>query len=78
MSISFSVYVVDSNDDPVVGKRVVVDWSILRGQLEEFTDDSGHAWFESPGDEGEGTIYVDGENQGEYHIEDGDGYTVQI
>jgi hypothetical protein len=78
MPIQFNVYVVDEDGNPVVGKRVTVHWSIWRGHLEEFTDDSGHAWFDSPGEAGTGTIYVNGENQGEHWIEDGDGFTVEI
>ena len=78
MPIQFSVYVVDNEGDPVTGKKVTVHWSIWRGYLKEFTDNTGHAWFDSPGNAGNGTIYVNGENQGEYRIEDGDGFTVEI
>jgi hypothetical protein len=78
MPIQFSVYVVDKEGEPVVGMQVTIHWSVWRGQLEEYTDDTGHAWFDSPGDAGDGTIYINGENQGEHYIDDGDAFTVEI
>ncbi len=76
----FDVYVVDEDDNPIEGKRVRVTFtSLLRGWLEEFTDDEGHAEFDYENVEpGEAWITVSDESHGPYYIEDGSGFTIQI
>jgi hypothetical protein len=75
--MTFDVFVVDDDGDPVAGVRVRVQFtSILRGYIEAYADDDGHAEFDEDVNPGEAMIYVRGESFGPYNIDDGDGYTV--
>ena len=76
----FTVQVLDDDGDAVVGKRVHVSFTgLLRGWLEEFTDDDGQAVFDYENVEpGEAAIFVNDEKFGPYDISDGDGLTVNI
>ncbi len=76
----FTVYVVDEDERPVAGKKVHVSFSgLLRGWLEEFADDDGHAVFDYDNVEpGEATITVSGETHGPYSVDDGDSFTIQV
>lgn len=78
--MTFKVYVVDEDDNPVEGKRVHVSFtSFFRGWLEEFTGEDGHAVFDDERiDPGEAVIVVNDETHGPYDIDDGDGITIQI
>ena len=83
MGHNLTVEVLDSDGDPVCGTTVLVyvDGIMTGGLLnEEFTDDSGHAEFETGGDyEGwrEIVIRVRGQRFGPFRI-DGGAYTVQL
>ena len=82
MSHNLSVYVLDSRNRPVQGARVrvVIAGLFSGGQLDEFTDDDGHANFEAGGnyeDSRELHIYVRGEEFGPYEISGGS-YTVML
>lgn len=88
MGMTFDVYVVDEDDRPQSGRRVDVYLPSgpflglagpVGGKLTEYTDDDGHASFETA-DDGyhEVTIYVSGEKQGTYDLEDEAGFTVVI
>ena len=76
----WTVEVFDSDGDPMVGVEVITSFtSMWRGQLEAFTDSSGHASFGFDDcDEGEAKIYVRGQSFGPYYIRDGEGYTVNL
>jgi hypothetical protein len=82
MGHNLSVYVLDSEGDPVEGTEVRIDiegiWK--GGTLEEYTDDDGHAEFETADDYEPSRklmIYVRDESFGPYEIEGG-AYTVQL
>lgn len=81
MGISFDVQVLDDDENPVEGKRVHVNFPGFLGAtwLEEFTDEDGHASFETASDDHNTVnIQVGGEWFGPYDLEDGMGYTVTI
>ncbi len=77
--MTFDVYVVDGDGDPVRGVKVTVIFSFPRGWLAEYTDDDGHAEFAyenvAPGT---AEIFVRDEKSGPHYIEDGSGFTVAI
>ncbi len=82
MSHNLTVEVLDSDGDPVEGAKVtiIIDGIISGGSLVEFTDDSGHAEFETAGDYEDSralNIYVRDESFGPYTI-GGGSYTVQL
>ena len=61
MGNSIDVYVVDSDGDPVSGKhvKITVTGIFSGGELEEYTDDEGHASFETADDyEDSREIYI--------------------
>jgi hypothetical protein len=81
-TLSFSVYVETDNGKAYQGVEVIVTYPM--SVQSEYTDDTGHAYFERPArgltySYVIGTIYVhgsDGERKvGEYLIEDGAGYS---
>ena len=75
--MDFDVYVIDSNGNPIEDKKVTVFFdSVFRGYVEEYTDESGHAYFYDL-DEGEAEIYVDHTSHGPYYIEDGNSFTIE-
>ncbi|MEX2650528.1 MAG: hypothetical protein WD673_16100 [Alphaproteobacteria bacterium] len=83
MSHNLDVYVLDSDGNPISeGARVkiIIDGTFSGGALEEFTDDEGHASFETA-DDYEGSrqlnIYVRGQSFGPYYISGGS-YTVAL
>jgi hypothetical protein len=82
MSHNLDVQVLDNEGDPVSGRKVTIfiDGILTGGSLESFTDDDGHAEFETAGDYPdyrELNIYVRGESFGPYQI-GGGSYTVQL
>ena len=82
MSHSLDVYVIDSDEDPVSGVEVeiLIDGFIKGGSLTEYTDDEGHAEFETADDYEDSRqlkIKVRNEWFGPYYISGGT-YTVQI
>lgn len=81
MGICFDVQVLDDDGSPVVGKRVHVNFPGTFGAswLDEFTDEDGHASFETGSDDhDEVNIQVGGKWFGPYDLEDGAGYTVTL
>lgn len=82
MGQSVNVEVLDEDGDPVCGTRVKIDVGGLfkGGILEEFTDDEGHAEFETSGDYDDYTkikIYVRGQSFGPYSLSEG-AFTVTL
>ena len=82
MGHQLDVYVLDSDGDPVAGTLVEIDIAGIwkGGTLEEYTDDEGHAEFDTAADyepSRELHIKVRGERFGPYEIEGG-AYTVQL
>jgi hypothetical protein len=82
MGQSVDVLVLDSEGDPVVGAGVKIDiegrWK--GGTLETYTDDDGHAEFETSADYESGRevmIYVRGESFGPYDLTEG-AFTVTL
>jgi hypothetical protein len=78
MGMTFSVRVVDNDGDPKEGVRVMANFGILHGHLIELTDQDGWAEFEPAGDYTSVEIFVDGENQGDHSVEDGDTFSFTI
>lgn len=77
-----TVEVLDSDGDPVGHALVKIDIEgiIKGGTLEEYTDDTGHAEFETAADYSDYTevmIYVRGESFGPYHLNEG-AFTVTL
>lgn len=82
MSHSLDVYVVDEDGEPVGGTEVtiIIDGLFSGGSLEAYTDDEGHAEFETADDYEDSRtlkIYVRGQDFGPYYISGG-AYTVQL
>ena len=82
MPHNLTVQVLDSDGDPKQGVsvKIIIDGILSGGSLEAFTDDDGHAEFETAGDYESYrklNIYVRGQSFGPYHI-DGGSYTVQL
>jgi hypothetical protein len=74
---SFSVRVVDDDDEGVAGVRVVLSFtSPLRGQSDaERTDEDGYAEFDGY-EEGEIKVFLDGSDYGTFDYEDGESITI--
>lgn len=82
MSHNLDVYVLNSDGEPIEGclVKIVIDGIWKGGSLEEYTDDEGHAEFETADDyedSRELNIYVRGQSFGPYTI-DGGAYTVEL
>jgi hypothetical protein len=82
MSHHLDVYVVDSDHDPVSGTRVevLIEGFWKGGSIRSFTDDGGHAEFDTADDYEsyrKVRIHVRGQWFGPYEIGGGD-YTVQV
>ena len=82
MSHHLDVYVVDSERDPVSGTRVevLIEGFWKGGSIRSFTDDSGHAEFDTADDYEsyrQLRIHVRGQWFGPYDI-GGGAYTVQV
>ena len=81
MSFSFSIRVVDSDGDPRESVRVTVadSRSIGLGSYSERTDEDGVANFDWPdGSSADIDVYVDGDKEGDYVIEDDETVTVTV
>jgi hypothetical protein len=83
--MTFDVHVVNDEQRPQRGCCVEVylpesfPLSPVRSKLTEHTDEDGRASFETAeGGCGEVTIYVGGENKGEFDLEDGAGFAVVV
>ena len=75
----FTVRVVDEAGRPQSGIKVAVDFGILHGMAEEYTDSNGWATFDNlNGDVVCGEFYVGGESQGEHSTHDRDSYSFTI
>jgi len=82
MSHNLDVYVVDRDGDPVTGTRVeiIIDGFWKGGSIKEFTDDEGHAEFETADDYEDYRklkIFVRGQSFGPFKI-GGGAYTVEL
>jgi hypothetical protein len=82
MGHRLNVFVIDSDGEPVTGRKVTVDiegvWK--GGTLDQYTDEDGHAEFETAANYEsyrQLTIYVGGQSFGPYEISGGS-YTVQL
>ena len=75
MSMTFDVIIFDSDGDPRSGIRVTADFG-LSGQTSDYTDSNGCATLHTSGDYVTATIYVDGSNEGDHPV--GDGETIKI
>lgn len=76
---SFSVRVVNNEQKPVSGVRVVLKFtSIFRGiTAEDYTDSDGYAYFDGY-EEGEVNVLISGSNYDTYYYRDGDSITITI
>jgi hypothetical protein len=82
MPHNLTVEVLDSNGDPKqhVKVEIIIEGFFSGGSIKAFTDDSGHAEFETAGDYKSYhklNIYVRGQSFGPYNI-GGGSYTVQL
>ena len=82
MGHRLNVFVTDSDGEPVTGRKVTVNIEGLwkGGTLNEYTDEDGHAEFETAADYEsyrELTIHVAGQSFGPYDISGGS-YTVEL
>jgi hypothetical protein len=82
--IEFSVYVhSEENDEPYRNAEVRVYFGNWSSWLDEYTDESGHAYFSAPptllGGNWTITIYINGPAEikdiGQYELHDGDSFT---
>ena len=71
MSMSFAVRVTDDEGRPIEGVNVTADFGIFNGQANAYTDEDGWAEIETSGDYVTCSIFVGGDNQGEYSVRDG-------
>jgi hypothetical protein len=89
MGMTFDVYVINEDEQPQAGRRVDAYLPSgplggllagpVGGKLTEYTDDDGHAAFETADDGySEVTIYVSGDKKGTYDLTDGAGFTVAV
>lgn len=81
MSNRIDVFVLDSDGDPVRGKlvEITVTGIFSGGGMEEYTDDDGHATFETTGDyENSREIYIRVGDHLEKQDIGGGAYTVQL
>ena len=81
MGHPLDVRVLDADGDPLEGLRVrVVIDAVKREDFEEYTDEEGHAVFETAADyepSTELTIFVKGKPFGPYEIDDG-AYVIEL
>jgi hypothetical protein len=78
MSTSFSVRVVNVDGEPVSGIKVYANFGIMHGGITERTDDDGWASFEASGDYCSVELFVDGDNEGDHSLEDGETYSFTL
>ena len=83
--MKFDVHVIDDEERSQSGLCVEVGLpesfplSPLSGKITEYTDENGHASFETANEAyGEVTIHVDGENTGRFDLEEGAELTVVV
>ena len=78
--MTFDVHVIDDDGDAVEGTLVRVSFPgiINGGWLEEFTDEEGHAEFDSANDHDEVSIRVRGEWYGPFEVSEGAGFTISV
>jgi hypothetical protein len=83
--MKFDVHVINDEKRPQSGCRVEVDLpesfplSAGGGKLTEYTDEEGHARFETADETyGEVTIFVDGENKGRLDLRDAGEFTIVV
>lgn len=76
---SFSVRVVDDEQRPISGARVVLIFTdFFRGKTgEKYTDSDGYAYFDNY-DEGEVEVFIRGASYGKYYYKDGETITITI
>ncbi|MEA3060828.1 MAG: hypothetical protein QOJ94_609 [Sphingomonadales bacterium] len=78
MSMSFSVRVTDDDGQPIEGVNVTADFGIFNGQADAYTGYNGWAEIDTSGDYVTCTIFVGGENQGEYAVRDGATFSFSV
>jgi hypothetical protein len=78
MSMTFSVKVTDDDGRPVEGVNVTADFGIMNGQADAYTGYDGWAEIGTSGDYVTCTIFVDGNNQGEYSVRDGATFSISV
>jgi hypothetical protein len=71
MSMEFAIRVVDEHGNAESDVRVTVDYGLLNGQADEFTDSEGWSNFTPSGNYVTATVYIDRESYGEIELEDG-------
>ena len=83
--MKFDVHVIDDEKRSQSGCCVEVELpesfplSSLGGKVTEYTDENGHASFETANEAyGEVTIHVDGENAGRFDLEEGAELTIVV
>ena len=83
--MKFDVHVIDDEKRSQSALCVEVDLppsfplSSLDGKITEYTDEDGHASFETANEAfGEVTIYVGGENKGRFDLEEGAELTIVV
>lgn len=76
---SFSVRVVDEDQEPIEGATVVLGFtSLIRGMTHsEYSDSDGYAYFNNF-DEGEVEVFIRGSNYGSYYYENDGSITITI
>lgn len=80
--MSFIVHVVNDDQDPVEGARVVLSFkglAIIGGGMTdpEYTDSDGHVYFDGH-DRDEVEIFVDGQSYRWYIYEEGESVTITV
>lgn len=83
MGNQIDVYVIDSDGDVVSGKLVKITvtsgYDLTGGEMEEYTDDEGHASFETTGDYDDShEIYIRVGDHLEKQAIGGGAFTVQL
>ena len=83
--MTFDVHVIDDEKRPQTGRCVEVEspesfpLKPVAGRMTEYTDDNGHARFETAEEAyGEVTIFVGGDNRGRFDLADGAELTVIV
>jgi len=75
--MSFTVQVLNENDDPVKHAKVMLSFKDYTNSI-EYTDSDGYAYFDSHKNNREMTVYVNGNDYDEYTYEDGESITITI
>ena len=72
----FHIVVFDSDGESRSGIRVTADFGLMHGQASDYTDNNGLATINTSGDYVAAEIFVDGSNEGDYGVSDGE--TIKI